>query len=70
MNTNATSIRDARRIVRGWAGTSELSDSVIDVVARSLVDHCGGFTGRGCDITDELTESFDLWAEIDAAEGK
>ena len=70
MKTNMTTIRDARRIVGEWAGTYEMADDVQDAVARALVAHCGGFSDRGCELTEELSESFDVVAAIDKAEGR
>ena len=70
MTANMTTISEAHRIVGEWAGSYEMSEEVQDTVARSLVKHCGGFTDRGCELTEELSESFDLLAEINKAEVK
>ena len=71
-NEHMTTVRDAMRIVSGWTArySPVPADDVIEAVARALVQHCGGFTDRGCDLTSELRESFGMDAAIAKATGE
>lgn len=61
-----TTITDAVQIVNEWTEgwESAPTDNQIHQVARRLVTHVGGY---GADLTEELAESFDLDATIQAA---